>query len=94
MPIAHGEGSFFADQQTIDDLENNQRIVFRYCNSSGVTDRNSNPNGSINNIAGIISEHGNVMGLMPHPERVCDALLGGSDGLGIFHSLAQHFAAV
>ncbi|MFN4769685.1 MAG: phosphoribosylformylglycinamidine synthase subunit PurQ [Candidatus Kapaibacterium sp.] len=94
MPIAHGEGSFFADQQTIDDLENNQRIVFRYCNSSGVTDRNSNPNGSINNIAGIISERGNVMGLMPHPERVCDALLGGSDGLGIFHSLAQHFAAV
>jgi phosphoribosylformylglycinamidine synthase len=91
MPIAHGEGSYFADQRTIDELESNQRVVFRYCNSSGVADRQSNPNGSLNNIAGIISADGNVMGLMPHPERVCDTLLGGTDGLGIFHSLAQHF---
>lgn len=94
IPIAHGEGSYFADQKTIDELENNQRVVFRYCNSDGIADRASNPNGSLNNIAGIVSENGNVMGLMPHPERVCDTLLGGTDGLGIFQSLAQHFAVV
>mgnify|MGYP006291293513 CR=1 FL=1 len=94
MPIAHGEGSFFADQETIDRLENEQRIVFRYCNSEGIADSASNPNGSLNNIAGIISAKGNVLGLMPHPERVCDPLLGGTDGLGIFHSLARHFATV
>ncbi len=90
IPIAHGEGSYFADSDTIQRLEDNNQVVFRYCDAKGERTPGSNPNGSLNDIAGIISERGNVLGLMPHPERVCDPLLGGSDGRGVFESLVQH----
>ncbi len=78
LPIAHGEGRYFADEQTLDALEAEGRIAFRYVD---------NPNGSIRNIAGILSRERNVLGMMPHPERVCDALMGSIDGLGIFESM-------
>ncbi|MBL8000108.1 MAG: phosphoribosylformylglycinamidine synthase subunit PurQ [Candidatus Kapabacteria bacterium] len=89
IPIAHGDGNYYADAETIASLEANRQVVLRYVNSNGEEDDASNPNGSINNIAGIINERGNVFGMMPHPERVCDALVGGTDGLGIFQSLAN-----
>ncbi len=89
MPIAHGEGSYFANAETLAELEANNQIVFRYCSPSGVVENSANPNGSLHNIAGIRSKRGNVLGLMPHPERVCDAVLGGTDGLGIFQSVLQ-----
>jgi phosphoribosylformylglycinamidine synthase I len=78
LPIAHGEGRYFADEQTLDTLEAEDRIAFRYVD---------NPNGSIRNIAGILSRERNVLGMMPHPERACDALMGSIDGLGIFESM-------
>ena len=81
-PVAHGEGNYFADEETLKRLEGEGRIVFRYA-------RNENPNGSVNNIAGILNEKRNVMGLMPHPERVVDPLLGGSDGVALFKSLIE-----
>jgi phosphoribosylformylglycinamidine synthase len=87
MPIAHGEGNYIADSETIDKLEGDGRVVFRYCTSDGVVDMESNPNGSINNIAGIINAGGNVLGMMPHPERACENLLGSDDGAMIFKSM-------
>ncbi len=92
MPIAHGEGSYFADATVIEELEARQQVVFRYCSENGEIVSSANPNGSLNNIAGIRSKEGNVLGLMPHPERVCDPLLGGTDGLGLFQSLVDHVA--
>ncbi|MBM4151398.1 MAG: phosphoribosylformylglycinamidine synthase subunit PurQ [Ignavibacteria bacterium] len=89
VPIAHGEGNYFADEQTIHILEQEQRIAFRYCDANGNATIEANPNGSINNIAGILNDKGNVLGMMPHPERCCDPLLGNSDGLGVFTSLMQ-----
>jgi phosphoribosylformylglycinamidine synthase I len=85
IPIAHGEG------QSIAELESSNRVVFRYCDASGNITEESNPNGSINNIAGIISAEGNVLGMMPHPERACEAILGSADGLNIFRSLQAHY---
>jgi phosphoribosylformylglycinamidine synthase I len=82
FPVAHGEGNYFADSRTIERLEGEGRIVFRYA-------RGENPNGSINDIAGILNEKRNVMGLMPHPECACDPLLGPPDGLPLFHSLVE-----
>lgn len=82
LPIAHGEGRFFADDRTLDELEAEDRVAFRYID---------NPNGSIRNIAGILNRERNVMGMMPHPERACDPLMGSVDGLGVFESM---FAAV
>jgi phosphoribosylformylglycinamidine synthase I len=79
LPIAHGEGNYFCDPETLRELREQDRIVFRYLD---------NPNGSLDDIAGIVNRDGNVMGLMPHPERASDPLLGSSDGLGVFQSLA------
>ncbi|MDX9791747.1 MAG: phosphoribosylformylglycinamidine synthase subunit PurQ, partial [Candidatus Kapabacteria bacterium] len=91
IPIAHGDGNYFADSDVIDELESSNRIVFRYANESGEIVMNSNPNGSINNIAGIISKEGNVLGMMPHPERYSDSILGCNDGLAIFNSIVENF---
>ena len=92
IPIAHGEGRYVADAQTIARLEDSGRIVFRYCDASGaVTDR-ANPNGSMRGIAGIASDEGNVLGMMPHPERAVDPLLGSADGLPLFESLLARAA--
>jgi phosphoribosylformylglycinamidine synthase len=87
IPIAHGEGSYEADERTLARLEDEGRIVFRYVDATGEPTEGSNPNGSCNNIAGIVSEAGNVLGMMPHPERAVEDLLGSSDGLGVFTSL-------
>lgn len=87
IPISHGEGNYFADPVVIDLLEEQNRVVFRYCDSDGNITREANPNGSLHNIAGIINEQGNVLGMMPHPERCCDAILGGDDGKFIFQSM-------
>lgn len=87
IPIAHNEGSYYADQDTLNKLEAQGQVVFRYCSATGVVDAESNPNGSLNNIAGIINEAGNVLGMMPHPERAAEALLGSEDGLPLFRSL-------
>jgi phosphoribosylformylglycinamidine synthase len=82
FPVANGIGNYFADEATLDRLEGEGRIVFRYADDD-------NPNGSVRNIAGILSEKRNVLGLMPHPERVCDPLLGGTDGRALFESLLE-----
>lgn len=87
VPIAHGEGCYFADDATISALESQNRILVRYCDAQGEVTPASNPNGSRANIAGICNEAGNVFGLMPHPERACDPALGSTDGRAIFHSL-------
>ncbi len=88
IPIAHGEGSFVADEETLELLEKENRVVFRYCDENGEINGISNPNGSLNNIAGICNEKGNVLGMMPHPERCAEEILGGLDGEILFRSLA------
>ena len=87
LPIAHGEGNYFADPEVIQQLESSGRIVFRYCDAAGATTEAANPNGSLNSIAGICNEGRNVVGLMPHPERACEAALGSADGLVLFESV-------
>ena len=87
MPVSHGEGRYYADPRDLRDLELNRQIVFRYANADGVPTAEANPNGSFNNIAGIVNKRGNVLGMMPHPERASAELLGGTDGLRIFHSI-------
>ena len=87
VPISHGEGNYFADPDTIVMLERDDRVLFRYCSDDGEITEAANPNGSVNNIAGITNEGRNVMGMMPHPERCCESLVGGVDGLAIFESL-------
>jgi len=87
LPIAHIGGSYFADEHTLDMLESNDQIAFRYCDKDGNVNNESNPNGSIAEIAGIYNKKGNVFGLMPHPERASDPILGSVDGLGIFESI-------
>ncbi len=87
FPIAHGEGNYTAPKEVIDTLEKENRILFRYSDIKGTTGAEANPNGSINNIAGIINAEGNVLGLMPHPERNADILLGNADGLTLFASV-------
>ena len=89
IPIAHGEGNYFADAETLKQLNTNNQILVRYCDASGNVSPESNPNGSLENIAGICSHGRNVFGLMPHPERVCDPILGGIDGRGIFQSMIE-----
>jgi len=93
MPIAHAEGNFVCDDETLDELRRENRIVFRYCERDGEATDAANPNGSRDNIAGICNRERNVMGLMPHPERACEDLLGSSDGRGVFRSLAGTLAA-
>lgn len=91
IPIAHNEGNYFADADEIEKLEKENRVVFRYCSEDGKVSDDTNPNGAINNIAGIINEKGNVLGMMPHPERYCDPVLGCDDGLAVFESLVDAF---
>ncbi len=91
IPIAHGEGNYFADPDTIKELEDNNRVIFRYSSPDGIVDQEFNPNGSINNIAGIINDKGNVLGMMPHPERYSDKRLGCDDGMLMFESLNSFF---
>ena len=88
VPISHGEGNYYADDATLDAMEANGQVVFRYCGADGERSAESNPNGSRRDIAGVTNREGNVLGMMPHPERCCDPLLGGTDGLAIFRSVA------
>ena len=92
LPIAHGEGCFYADETTLRDLNERQQILLRYCDESGTVTPAANPNGSVENIAGICNRERNVFGLMPHPDRACDARLGSSDGLTIFESMLSSLA--
>lgn len=87
LPIAHGEGRYYADARTLRALEDNGQVLFRYCTATGETDKNSNPNGSLNNIAGICDRTGKVLGMMPHPERAADSVLGSTDGMPLFQGL-------
>ncbi len=89
MPIAHGDGNYFADASTLAELQANDQIVFRYCDRHGRLDAAANPNGSLEHIAGIQNRQGNVLGMMPHPERAVEAILGSEDGRWIFSSLLQ-----
>jgi phosphoribosylformylglycinamidine synthase subunit PurQ / glutaminase len=92
LPIAHAEGNYVCDDETFHSLEENNQIVFRYCDESGETNDEANPNGSRSNIAGICSTDRNVLGMMPHPERACEELLGSNDGRDIFRSLTNAIA--
>ena len=94
IPISHGEGNYYADDETLDRLEETGRIVFRYCDGSGLVTPESNPNGSVRNIAGIMNEAGNVLGLMPHPERAGEALVGGTDGNRLWESVIKSALAL
>jgi phosphoribosylformylglycinamidine synthase I len=87
IPIAHGEGNYFIDQEGLKALADNQQIIFRYVDQNGDITPEANPNGSLDNIAGIINKQGNVLGMMPHPERAMELLLGSDDGRSIFESL-------
>ncbi len=89
MPISHGDGRYYAEAETLAMLEAEGRVVFRYCTLAGEATPEANPNGSLGNIAGIVNDGGNVLGMMPHPERACEALLGGEDGLAIWRSLLE-----
>jgi phosphoribosylformylglycinamidine synthase subunit PurQ / glutaminase len=93
IPIAHAEGNYVCDAATLAELQRDDRIVFRYCDEAGQTTAAANPNGARDNIAGICNRARNVMGLMPHPERACEDLLGSADGRGLFHSLAATLQA-
>jgi len=87
IPIAHGEGRYFADSETISDLFENNQVIFQYCNEQGEIDSISNPNGSISNIAGICNTQRNIFGMMPHPERASDSMLKNTDGVDLFKSI-------
>lgn len=89
IPIGHGEGNYYANDDELARLESNRQVVFRYCSPSGEVGDLWNPNGSANHIAGICNDRRNVVGMMPHPERACEALLGGTDGLIVLQSLAS-----
>jgi phosphoribosylformylglycinamidine synthase len=89
VPISHGEGNFYADETTLDDLEANGQVAFRYCTPEGDVTLAANPNGSLRNIAGIVNRRGNVLGMMPHPERASEPLLGGGDGLVLWRSVIE-----
>jgi phosphoribosylformylglycinamidine synthase I len=93
IPIAHAEGNYVCDDATLEELKHEDRIIFRYCTDEGETTEESNPNGSRDSIAGICNSARNVLGLMPHPERACEDLLGSADGSGLFRSLAATLAA-
>jgi phosphoribosylformylglycinamidine synthase len=89
FPVAHKDGSYFADESTLDRLEGENRVAFRYCEASGAVSEAANPNGSRRNIAGIYNETGTVLGMMPHPERLVDPALSGTDGTKMFASLVE-----
>lgn len=92
IPLAHGEGNYFADADTLKALNDQDQVLFRYCNESGGISPDANPNGSAENIAGVCNKQRNVFGMMPHPERASDSLLGNQDGLGIFESILNTVA--
>lgn len=94
IPIAHGEGNYVADADTLSRLEDSGQVILRYCAPDGSIDPAWNPNGAMNGIAGIVNSEGNVAGMMPHPERACEPVLGSTDGLAILHSLAGRAVAV
>lgn len=94
IPIAHAEGRYFADDKTLDELERNQQVLFRYCDPQGQETEASNPNGASRHIAGICNAQRNVFGMMPHPERASEAVLGNTDGLALFESLLSAVAVV
>lgn len=89
IPIGHMEGNYFCDEATLSELKRDNRIVFRYCDAQGKITADANPNGSLENIAGICNEGRNVLGMMPHPERAAEPELGGIDGVKIFESLVR-----
>ncbi len=93
IPIAHNDGNFFTDADTLKALQDEDRIAFRYCDSSGAVTEAANPNGSLDNIAGVLNARRNVLGMMPHPERLADTLLGGMDGRPMFDGLVEALAA-
>ena len=93
IPVAHHDGNYFTDPDTLEGLEGDGRVAFRYCTPDGAITDAANPNGSLANIAGILNEAGNVLGMMPHPERLADPLLGGTDGAPMFTALAEAIAA-
>ncbi|MFL5479155.1 MAG: phosphoribosylformylglycinamidine synthase subunit PurQ [Gemmatimonadaceae bacterium] len=93
IPVAHGDGRFVADEDVLDRLEGEGRVVFKYADASGNITGAANPNGSERNIAGVINESGNVLGMMPHPERACSDLLGSSDGVRLLESILSRVAA-
>ncbi|MCG6553448.1 MAG: phosphoribosylformylglycinamidine synthase subunit PurQ [Candidatus Magnetominusculus sp. LBB02] len=90
IPIAHAEGNFYADRGTIDGIQSNNQILFTYCDKDGNATDSANPNGALHNIAGISNQTGNVLGMMPHPERASEGILGNSDGRLLFESIVQH----
>ena len=94
LHIAHGEGNYRADAETVARLEGEGQVVFRYVDRHGQPTDEGNPNGALNNIAGVVNDAGNVLGMMPHPERSVEDILGSTDGLPLFTSLVRHFAAV
>jgi phosphoribosylformylglycinamidine synthase I len=94
IPIAHGEGRYYANENTLKELLDNDQILFKYCNANGEVDEASNPNGSLLNIAGVCNSLRNVFGLMPHPERASDPLLFNTDGLAIFESILSSMVSV
>lgn len=89
IPIAHAEGRYFADEATLQELEQNEQILFKYCDETGNIYEQANPNGALNNIAGICNRERNVFGMMPHPERAAESVLGNTDGYAIFESLLR-----
>ena len=94
VPISHGEGNWQADAETVKSVEGNGQVLLRYADAAGNVSRATNPNGSTNGIAGIINRRGNVLGLMPHPEKACEELIGGADGNVLFESMIQSATAV
>ena len=92
IPISHGEGNYFADQATLQEMEERGQVLFRYCTPAGEVTPDANPNGSANNIAGITNRRGNVLGMMPHPERACESAVGGTDGTLILKSIIRAVA--
>jgi len=91
IPINHNEGCYYADQKTLRELHERGQVLFRYCGPNGEVSETSNPNGSVENIAGIVNRAGNVMGMMPHPERACERILGSEDGRRIFSSVIRRW---
>lgn len=91
IPISHYEGNYYADETTLEEIESNGQVVFRYSTPSGKITDGANPNGSLHNIAGIVNKEGNVLGMMPHPERACEMLLGSKDGNLIWESIIEYF---
>jgi phosphoribosylformylglycinamidine synthase subunit PurQ / glutaminase len=93
VPVNHNEGNWTAGAERLQQIEDQNLVVFRYCDAGGRVADDTNPNGAMNNIAGIVSEQGNVLGMMPHPERVCEDVLGGADGAAIFQSIVDKVRA-